>query len=63
MKSKIISKENLESIKSILYDSVNEWVGFDIPTEGTNDYAQWQSMLLDIDDIKTLKDVVYCLKI
>jgi len=46
----------LEYIKSRLHGKVNEWLGFDIPAEGSEDYSRWQCMLLDIDDIRDLQD-------
>jgi len=55
---KEIEYDKLEIIKSELYSNVTEWVGFDIPSQGTDDYDMWQSMLLDIEDIKTIQDVV-----
>jgi len=47
----------IESMKNYLYQRVSDWLGFDIPDEGTDDYDTWQSMLLDIDDVRTIEDV------
>lgn len=45
----------LEYLKSRQRDKVSEWLGFDIPDEGTEDYDRWKSMLLDIDDIQDIE--------
>jgi hypothetical protein len=48
----------IEEMKSALRQGVDEWLGYDIPEEGTEDYERWQSMLADIEDIETLQDVI-----
>lgn len=48
----------IEEMKSALRQGVDEWLGYDIPAEDTEDYERWQSMLADIEDIKNLQDVI-----
>jgi hypothetical protein len=48
----------IEEMKSALRQGVDEWLGYDIPAEDTEDYERWQSMLADIEDIETLQDVI-----
>lgn len=55
--SDINSDEIIKSMKSSLKVRVDEWVGFDIPNEGTEDYERWQSMLLDIEDVDNINGV------
>jgi hypothetical protein len=45
-------------MKSDLLGRVDEWVGMDIPAEGSEDYDSWQSMLAQIDAIENIQDVI-----
>lgn len=49
---------SVEDIKSELLGELDEWLGFDIPDEGTEDYAYWQERLHAINAIETLDDVL-----
>lgn len=51
-------KEIIESMKSDLLKHVDEWVGMDIPVEGTEDYEPWQLKLHEIDTIENIQDVI-----
>lgn len=48
----------IENMRSSLYLLLEEWVGGDVPAEGTEDYETWQSKLDDIAGIKTIDDVI-----
>jgi hypothetical protein len=51
------SKDIIDSMKSALEWKVEEWVGFHIPDEGSEDYDRWQNMLRDIEDVESISDV------
>lgn len=51
-------KDIVESMKQDLIGRVDEWVGMHVPAEGTEDYDSWQQKLAEIDDIKTIHDVI-----
>lgn len=36
---------------------LDEWVGFDIPEVGSEDYETWMSRRLEIEDIRNFADV------
>jgi hypothetical protein len=44
-------------MKARLRDGLTEWLGFDIPDEGTEDYQTWVSRAQEIDDISRFEDV------
>ena len=50
--------ELVEEIKAGLLDELSEWLGFDIPGEGTDDYQTWQKRLKGIKRIRTMDDVL-----
>lgn len=52
------SNRTIEKMKSALRQGVDEWLGHDIPAEGTEDHERWQSMLANIESIETLQDVL-----
>ncbi len=47
----------LEEMKSALHSELSEWLGFDIPEEGSEDYDTWTSRASEIDDISSFRDV------
>lgn len=47
----------IERMKAQLRAGLTEWLGFDIPDEGTEDYQAWVSRAQEIDDISTFEDV------
>lgn len=46
------------AMKDALNSRIDEWVGMDIPDEGTEDYESWQSKLAEIDAIESIHDVI-----
>ena len=46
-----------EKLKIYLLAELDEWLGFDIPEEGDEDYDTWQFRLQTIEDIKSTQDV------
>ena len=50
--------EVIESMKMHCLSRVDEWIGMDVPDEGTEDYDTWQSKLADIDAIDNIDDVI-----
>lgn len=47
----------IDAMRRVFQHGVDEWLGFDIPDEGSEDYERWQSMLMDIEDIQNIGDV------
>lgn len=47
----------VEAMKAELFSQLNDWLGFDIPEEGTEDYDAWVSRQLAIKDIQDFSDV------
>ncbi len=45
-------------MKRDLFARVDEWIGMDVPDEGTEDYESWQSKLVEIHSIENIHDVV-----
>ena len=52
----------LEEMNSQLHFELSEWLGSDIPEEGSEDYETWQSRANEIDDIKSYGDVYQYLR-
>lgn len=50
-------KEVIKKMKAELQSQLDEWLGFDIPEEGSEDYDTWQSRQMDIEDIQSFADV------
>lgn len=50
-------KNVIEKMKAELLSQLNEWLGFDIPEEGTDDYSTWKSRQLEIEGIQNFSDV------
>ena len=42
---------------SDLNSQLQEWLGFDIPTEGTEDYEMWQMKISLIEQVESISDV------
>lgn len=47
----------VDDMKADLHHRLSEWVGMDVPTEGTEDYESWQSRAAEIDAIESIDDV------
>ncbi|MDD4573527.1 MAG: hypothetical protein PHR69_04860, partial [Sphaerochaeta sp.] len=50
--------EIIEKMKRNLDVLLDEWVGRDVPVEGTEDYEKWQSLLMSIEDIKDIDSFI-----
>ncbi|MCX7196551.1 MAG: hypothetical protein NTW37_00735 [Proteobacteria bacterium] len=48
----------VEQIKADLLSRLEEWLGSDIPDEGTEDYDTWQYKLEEIEAIESVSDVI-----
>jgi hypothetical protein len=48
----------IDDFKEELLSIVDEWLGMDIPEEGTEDYERWQSDLAQIEAVNTIEDVI-----
>ena len=55
--------ELITKMKSELLDEVAEWLGSDIPEENAEDYDDWQSRLMEIEDMRSFGDVKIILRI
>jgi len=49
--------KTIRSIKNALMWIVEEWVGSDIPKEGSEDYATWMILLETVENFKTINDL------
>ena len=49
--------ETIQSIKSTLMFFVEEWLGYDIPRIGTEDYKTWRKLLAAVKNFKTIDDL------
>ncbi len=52
-----MTTELLEDMKLMLHAQLSEWLGSDIPDEGTDDYETWTSRAIEIDEISSFGDV------
>lgn len=50
-------KEVIKKMKAELQSQLDEWLGFDIPEEGSEDYDTWQARQMEIEDIQSFADV------
>lgn len=48
----------LNLMKQSLRARIEEWIGFDIPDEGTEDYDRWQIMNDEVEGIASIDDVL-----
>lgn len=60
--TRALPQTSVEDIKSDLLGELDEWLGFDIPDEGTEDHAYWQERLHAISAIETPDDVLVYLE-
>ena len=51
-------KHLIDSIKRSFSADLDEWIGLDIPDEGTEDYEVWQSRAQQIESINSIADVL-----
>ncbi len=56
--AKQVKPRVIEQMKEQLHARISEWLGFDIPEEGTEDYERWNEMVEQVDAITNLDDVV-----
>lgn len=47
----------ITKMKSELHKQLADWLNFDLPEEGTEDYSTWQSHAMEIDDIRSFSDI------
>lgn len=47
----------IDAMRQVFQREVEEWLGYDIPDEGSEDYDRWQCMLMDIEDIRDIGHV------
>ncbi|NWF37278.1 hypothetical protein [Mariprofundus sp. KV] len=53
-----VDEKKLSKMKHHLHSIIDEWLGNDIPEEGTEDFNRWQSMESELNSIASLTDVV-----
>ena len=53
-----MKNSEIERMKQHLRSRVEEWLGNDIPIEGTEDYAKWESRNDEIEGIESINDVI-----
>ena len=51
-------RAEIEAIRRALFARVEEWVGSDVPSKGTEDYKTWQLKLMDVEDVQSIGDLV-----
>ncbi len=44
-----------------LRDALEDWLGFDVPDEDSDDFEVWQARKLEIEAVRTFADVYACL--
>ena len=47
----------VEQMKAALSSQLSEWLGFDIPDEGSEDYETWISRSNEIEEISSYHDI------
>jgi hypothetical protein len=52
----------VQEMKKDLLARVEEWLGFDIPEEDSDDYELWQDKLAQIRAVENAEDVLYVLE-
>lgn len=57
LESKGTQMDVLDECISDLNSQLQEWLGFDIPAEGTEDYDIWQMKISLIEQVKSISDV------
>lgn len=58
VRSRRMSENAIAEYQLALGGLIDEWIGFDIPDEGTEDYSTWTGLLMDVDEIRTFGDVI-----
>jgi hypothetical protein len=53
-----VRPEVIAAMKRALEERIEEWLGFDIPDEGTEDYERWQNMVAEVAAIESIDDVI-----
>jgi hypothetical protein len=53
-----MKNNEIEKIRRNLEYRIEEWVGFDIPSEGSEDHDRWLGMVNDVKDIVSIADVI-----
>jgi len=53
-----MKNKEIEKIRRNLEYRIEEWVGFDIPSEGSEDHDRWLGMVHDVKDIVSIADVI-----
>jgi hypothetical protein len=48
----------IAEVRSILEYEIDEWLGSDIPDEGTEDYEQWQAKVSEVADLTDIYGVI-----
>lgn len=49
--------DKLMGMKSSLRAELSEWLGFDIPKEGSEDFEVWTSRADEIEEISSFRDI------
>jgi hypothetical protein len=53
-----MKNNEIEKIRRALEYRIEEWVGFDTPNAGSEDYDQWLGMIQEVNDIVSIADVM-----
>jgi hypothetical protein len=48
----------IAEVSSILTSEIDEWLGFHVPDEGTEDYEQWQAKVSEAADLTDIYGVI-----
>lgn len=48
----------IADVRSILEHEIDEWLGFHVPDEGTEDYEQWQAKVSEVADLTNIYGVI-----
>lgn len=50
-------EKTLDHIRTSLREELSEWLGFDIPSVGDEDYEIWKSRAQEIEGISSIEEV------
>lgn len=53
-----MKNNEIEKIRRILEHRIEEWVGFDMPSEGSEDHDRWLGMIQEVKEIVSIADVM-----
>ena len=53
--------DKLEEMRCVLRAELQEWLGFDIPSKGSEDHETWVSRSEMIEELQSYSDVYYYL--